>query len=235
VQLRTGKQLRHGKVEASDGEIGSLHDVYFDDRTWRVRYLVIHTSKWLFGRKVLISPESIVRGEDASDSIRLNLTREQIKNSPSWDTDPPVSKQYEGVLHNYYGWGAATIPPGASIGAPILAGTPYEVVGAPAALDVQEHSHAADYDDHLRSMIEIVGYEITGKNGGIGHIGDFAFEVTAQRVHSLIVFANRIPDGPTIMLSVNTVIAIDWATAQVETTLSRRSALSLPEWSDNRS
>ena len=235
AELRTGKQLRHGKIEAVDGDIGSLRDVYFDDRSWRTRYLVIDTAKWLFGRKVLISPEAILPSEAGFDAIRLNLTRDQIRHSPSWDTDPPVSRQYEGVLHNYYGWGAATIPPGAAIGAPLVAGAPYDVVVAPAAVDVQRDSRSADYDEHLRSMKEVVGYELTGKDGSIGYIGDFAFEFTIARVHALIVFANRIPEGPVIRVPVDKVIAIDWATAEVKTTFTRHEAITMPEWNDERS
>lgn len=235
AELRTGKQLRHGRIEAIDGDIGSLRDVYFDDRTWRIRYLVIDTAKWLFGRKVLISPEAILPPEAGSEALRLNLTRDQIRHSPSWDTDPPVSRQYEGALHNYYGWGAATIPPGAAIGAPLLAGAPYDVVVAPAAVDVQRDSKSADYDEHLRSMKEVVGYELTGEDGSIGYIGDFAFDSTTARVHALIVFANRILDGPTIMVPVDKVMAIDWATAEVKTTLTRHGAIRMPEWNDDRS
>ena len=48
-------------IDALDGEIGSVHDLYFDDQTWSVRYLVVDTGKWLSGRKVLVSPEAIVK------------------------------------------------------------------------------------------------------------------------------------------------------------------------------
>jgi uncharacterized protein YrrD len=41
-------------IGATDGEIGHVKDFYYDDKTWTVRYLVVETGNWLFGRKVLI-------------------------------------------------------------------------------------------------------------------------------------------------------------------------------------
>jgi hypothetical protein len=46
-------------LETEDGEIGSVKDFYFDDQYWNIRYLVVETGNWFFGRKVLISPYAI--------------------------------------------------------------------------------------------------------------------------------------------------------------------------------
>jgi PRC-barrel domain protein len=42
-----------------DGEIGKLEELYFDDQSRIVRYLVVDTGGWLSGREVLISPRSL--------------------------------------------------------------------------------------------------------------------------------------------------------------------------------
>jgi len=38
-------------LHAADGDIGRVHDLYFDDRRWTVRYLVVDTRHWLPGRR----------------------------------------------------------------------------------------------------------------------------------------------------------------------------------------
>ena len=38
-------------IGASDGLIGHVKDVYFDDRRWVVRYLVVDSGDWLIGRR----------------------------------------------------------------------------------------------------------------------------------------------------------------------------------------
>jgi sporulation protein YlmC with PRC-barrel domain len=37
-------------IAASDGEVGRVKDVYFDDHQWAARYLVVQTGGWLEDR-----------------------------------------------------------------------------------------------------------------------------------------------------------------------------------------
>jgi hypothetical protein len=48
--LQVGTAINGYKIEASDGTIGSVSDFLFDDRTWKVRWLVVDTGNWLTGR-----------------------------------------------------------------------------------------------------------------------------------------------------------------------------------------
>src|SRR6185312_1477907 len=52
-------------------------------------------------RQVLISPLS-VRGERLADKVPVNLSREQVENSPPIDADKPVDRQQEEALARYY-------------------------------------------------------------------------------------------------------------------------------------
>ena len=73
-------------IGAADGEIGSVDDLYFDDQTWSVRYLVVDTGKWLPGRRVVLTPESIVKPWHHEAAVKVRLTKEQIEATP--DVDP---------------------------------------------------------------------------------------------------------------------------------------------------
>lgn len=53
--LRSLNNLRHYTIGATDGEIGSVHDLFFDDQEWLLRYAVVDTGVWLSGRRVLVS------------------------------------------------------------------------------------------------------------------------------------------------------------------------------------
>jgi hypothetical protein len=53
--LRSVKELQGYAIRAIDGDIGQVHDFYFDDQSWLIRYLVVDTGNWLPGRRVLIS------------------------------------------------------------------------------------------------------------------------------------------------------------------------------------
>ena len=41
--------LKRVPVEASDGRIGTVGDVLFDDTTWKIRWMVVDTGHWLTG------------------------------------------------------------------------------------------------------------------------------------------------------------------------------------------
>src|ERR1019366_3948857 len=93
--LRSMNDLEDCAIRATDGIIGQVKDLYFDDKAWVIRYLVVDTGTWLSSRKVLISPIAI----------------EQVNNSPAIDTEKPVTRQHETTYLGYYGypyyWGGA--------------------------------------------------------------------------------------------------------------------------------
>ena len=51
--------LKGFSIMATDGRLGTTVDFLFDDRNWKVRWLVVECGTWLQGRKVLIHPSSI--------------------------------------------------------------------------------------------------------------------------------------------------------------------------------
>src|SRR5882762_2158057 len=101
---RNIKSLAGFQVVASDGEFGKVDDFYFDDETWTIRYLVVKTGGWLFGRNVLISPAALKEPDWKNEKLPVNLTQEQIKNSPDIDTEKTVSRQQEIELYSHFGW-----------------------------------------------------------------------------------------------------------------------------------
>src|SRR5262245_33937354 len=117
---RNVKELVGYTIHATDGDIGVLDGLYFDDAEWTIRYMVVNTGKWLPGRKVLIVPLALQQPNWKAQSLPVALTKEQIRNSPGIDTAKLVSRQHETDWHAYYGWpiywGVPTYPaPGSGI------------------------------------------------------------------------------------------------------------------------
>src|SRR5664279_428506 len=109
--LRSMNDLEDCVIHATDGSIGQVKDLYFDDKAWVIRYLVVDTGSWLSSRNVLISPIAIGHPNWTEKVLPVSITKEQVKNSPSIDTDKPVSRQHEMRYLGYYGyplyWGGA--------------------------------------------------------------------------------------------------------------------------------
>ena len=75
------------KMAATDGEIGEVKEFYFDDETWDIRYLIVETGNWFSNKKVLIAPQALLVPDWLNKNFPVNLTKEQIKNSPDIDTE----------------------------------------------------------------------------------------------------------------------------------------------------
>ena len=97
--LIKAKTLRGYKLESLDGEIGKVNEFYFDDHHWTIRYLVADTGRsWLLDKQVLISPYALVAVKRKEQRIVINLTKKQIEDSPSLNSDKPVSATFRGGL-----------------------------------------------------------------------------------------------------------------------------------------
>ncbi len=93
--LVKAKELKGYKLDSLNGEIGEVQEFYFDDKHWTIRYLVAASGDWMTGRQVLISPYALVSVMKETKHISINLRKNQIEESPSLESDKPVSKQFE--------------------------------------------------------------------------------------------------------------------------------------------
>lgn len=87
------KRLRGQPILAADGPIGFIVDVYFDDRNWKVRYVVLDTGRPMPQRQVLVAPSYVVPAED--ERIQVRLSRKEVERCPELDEDPPDFLQHD--------------------------------------------------------------------------------------------------------------------------------------------
>ena len=85
VHLRSAKEVRGYDIQGSDGAIGHVDDFIVDDETWEVRYLVVDTSNWWFGKKVLLAPHWANRISWDERKVFIDSSRQAIKSGPEWN------------------------------------------------------------------------------------------------------------------------------------------------------
>lgn len=103
VHLRSARDVRGYGIQGTDDAIGHVEDFIVDDETWQVRYLVVDTSGWWFGRKVLVAPDWATRISWEERRVYLDMTREEIRTSPEWDPAAAIDRGYEARLREHYG------------------------------------------------------------------------------------------------------------------------------------
>ena len=145
--------MKGAAIIARDGAIGEAEDVYFDDEKWTARYLVVKAGALLFRRDVLVSPISIEKVDEANNQVIVNLTRDQVKNSPDIDTQKPVSRQHETAFMDYYGypyyWGGPYLWGDSAF--PATLAMPPAVESQMAAAAAWRRESEESYDEHPQS------------------------------------------------------------------------------------
>jgi uncharacterized protein YrrD len=206
--LRSVKELFGYSLRASDGGIGSVEDVYFDDRAWTVRYIVADTGGWLTGRRVLISPLSAGRIDARTQSMPLSLTRKQVEESPGIDAAVTVARQHEEALTRYYAWPAYWMD---GISAPAA-------MGAAAEADTEAsggQARALAPPSHLRSVREISSYHIGATDGEIGHVHDFIFDDEGWQIRYVVVDTRSWLPGKKVLVARDWIRSVSWAEQRV--------------------
>lgn len=217
-------------IGATDGEIGKVKDIYFDDETWDVRYLVVETGTWLFGRKVLISPVAIQPSDWSSETLPVNLTQEQIKNSPDIDTERPVSKEQESDLYNYYSWPAYG---GAGMGY-MTTGMVGGVIAPGANIDDKTPEETHQEDNHLRSIKNIADFQVYTQDGLAGDIDDFFIDNESWNINHLIIKTGDWYSNKKIVLSTKKAGQINWKSADLHISIGTEALVNNPVMEDGQ-
>jgi uncharacterized protein YrrD len=80
--LRSSSEVMGCGIEATDGAIGSVADLVFDDETWEITDVLVDSRQWLPGKLLLISPEVIERIDWPRRKVHLRLARGDILRAP---------------------------------------------------------------------------------------------------------------------------------------------------------
>lgn len=226
----------HGAMAmTTDGDAGTVKDIYFDDEHWAVRYLVVKTGGWLSGRTVLVSPWAVTSIDRSQATVNLNLTRDQIRNSPEIDTDKPVSRQHEAELSAYYRypyywgeplmWGYAAYP-AVPLDRPAQEGRPL-----PAERAAPEREAG---DPHLRSSNEVTGYEIRATDDSVGHVEDFLIDDRDWSIKLMVVDTRNWWPGKKVLIAPDRIDHVSWENRQLAVKITRAQVEGSPEFDPDK-
>ncbi|GAP94115.1 DUF2382 domain-containing protein [Leptolyngbya sp. NIES-2104] len=114
---------------AGTDKVGSVEDLLVDD-SGKLRYLIINTGAWIFGKKVLLPIGSAQIDSKGRRVVVNGLTRTQVEALPQYDGKMPVDYEHEEQVRKVY--------------RPMATGT--ASLENSASLNYDRNSYA--YDDH---------------------------------------------------------------------------------------
>jgi len=100
--LRSCRAILRYRVHGSNGDVGHVEDMLIDDQTWAIRYLVVNTSNWWLGYRVLIAPQWIQSISWSDSEVSVEMTRQAIEGGPAYDPGAPLDRVQETLLHEHY-------------------------------------------------------------------------------------------------------------------------------------
>jgi hypothetical protein len=223
--LRSMKDLQSYAIGATDGPIGEVKDLYFDDHAWVVRYLVVETGTWLASRLVLISPMSIREPNWGDRLLKVGITQDQVRKSPDIDTRKPVSRQHEADFLGYYGyanywggtgmWGDNLYPSAVVPGSLAYAlDGPGQATERAAYARGARASHRRD-DPNLRSAQAVAGYHIHAIDGEIGHVQDLLVEEDSWAIRYMVVNTSNWWMGHLVLVAPQWISGLHWSEESV--------------------
>jgi len=213
MQINTNKLIGYS-LQATDGEIGKVETFYFNDDTWTIRYIVVKTGSWLSGRKVLISPEAVLKDSWEPESLPVNLTKEQVSSSPDIDTDKPVSRQQEAELFTHYPWKNYW---GGGFYAGGISGITYpaSTIDNTILNEPETNDKPSGEDQHLRSTDKVAGYNIHATDGDIGHVNDFIMDDQTWQLLFFVVDTHNWFGGKKVLIPVSDIKEVQWDNSKV--------------------
>ena len=191
--LRNLTSLLGVSILAKNGNIGHVRDVLFDGRSWVFRYFVIETGNWFSRRRVLLSPTIFLQPNWENGALPVDLTIEQVRQSPDVDNDLPVCRQQEALMAQYYGWPA------------------YWTTETP----LLKETHEPEGDPNLRSANEILAYKVKSSDGDLGSMDDLVVEDANWFIRFLVLSAGNWFEGQKLLVATRWVGSISWANKEV--------------------
>lgn len=201
--LRNVRGLQHYTVHATDGDIGRVHEFYFDDQQWTVRHAVVNVGHWLPRHRVLVPTVFLDGIDEVGRELHVHLTKSQVASSPIIDTEKPVSRQHEGKLYWYYGFTGSALP---------------------------SHFRTGAGDPHLRCTREVIGYFVHGDDEHVGEVDDFLVDDDSWGIRYLVMDVQAWWPGRKVLVPPRWIVCIRWEEKAVHITLSLATVRTAPRY-----
>jgi len=219
--LRHASKIIGCDVASSDGSVGKIHDILFDEVSWNFRFVVADVGSWLGGERVLLPFASVGEIDEEQRLLHIPLTKEEIEHSPSVSTCTTASEEAEVLMGKYWMWTTTSV-----------ARLPREVAGVmDSEATVGEKAEVEEtVQSRLRSVRETDGYHIAAPDGDIGHLKELVADNDTWQIQYLVVNAGNWLLQRNVLIPRTALESIHWADRKVHLSITREEIRNSPEY-----
>lgn len=215
---RSVKHLHNCSLTALDGDLGSVEDMYFDDEKWTIRYIVIDLEEVPEKDKAVVSPVSVKGVDWKHRIIAVDLSRNDVADSPEVKAEQPLGRRKERQLNSYYRipvywngvglWGNHVYP------------------GLLAGESLADDEDSADGASHVHGTKEAIGYKIEAIDGEIGLVDDLVVEERTWEIQFLVADASSWLPGRKVIVDTHWIDRVNWQKGIASVSLPRNAVRS---------
>jgi sporulation protein YlmC with PRC-barrel domain len=181
-------------VIATDGEVGRVCNLLFDDHSWTVRYLVIAPENWTKRREVELALAVVEQSHWIYRSFKVHCTRDQVLNSPELNSARWVALQRTVCMQE----GSRVVDRWLNSGF-------YEESMMPHS---PGHAVRAMISPRLRSTRELLDYRLWARDGEIGRLHRFFVDDNTWHLRYLDVKAGSWINRQSVLIPTRSVESI---------------------------
>ena len=208
-------------LQGMDGIVGEVCDFLFDDRSGKVRHIVVDVTETGEFRDVLLPPECVREVNAESQEIMVTLSEKAVLHAPGIESDPPVWWQ-RGGRGAYFAYGLPwALGGGMQFTLPVV----YAFAGKGRVHE------PVNGDPHLRSVAELATYAIRGVDGRAGYVRDFLMCTDKWVIEDIVVRMTRWLPGREVLLPWFRVQGVDYDKVEVRVDRTRNEVKNSP-WYD---
>jgi hypothetical protein len=203
----------HGfSVFATDGNIGTVNEFYFDDKAWAIRYLVLGIDPALSDRRVLVPCAALGNIDHLARALSVALTSEQVLSGPDIESRKPVYRQRQRRILDHLRQFAVRSRAGV---AKLPAEATYKASSQNEPAGTAGDDRPAEADPHLCSTEEVTGYRIQARDGQIGRIKDFVADQKSWNIGYVVVKTRIWLPGRFVLVAPTWTVGISWGESKV--------------------
>lgn len=239
--LHSVEDLQHYAIRASDGEIGHLRDVFFDEASWAIRYLVVETGAWLPRRRVLVSPTAVGQLTLGQNILPVALTLEQVRNGPTTYTGQLVPRQGRIGFRGFPGYPYKTAGPGSwtddTDRRPATNASAFFIARAPSLHHNRQGGNVRGAPGkerrgnlQLHSCNAVLNGTVRAHDGEIGSVQGMLVDEEKWLVRYFIVKAGAWWPGHELLFAPPWIQIVDWSDSSILVDLTRKQVQESPAY-----
>jgi hypothetical protein len=195
------RNLTGGKVLVGNQTIGAVGDLFFDNRDWTVRFILLRVGSWFRQKSILITPDQINSIEWMKTGAFITVNQDVIEKNPRIDQDRFALYQWP-----YYWTGAGVLGIASTSDISKWGITPdskFKLIPKRSSLEKRKAIN-------IQSVNGTLDYHIKTRDTDVGYLEDFIVSDEDWKIRYLVVDTQLLLPERLILLSSEWVQSISW-------------------------